>query len=108
MPLALAILLSFILAPVVVLLRRWRVGRVLSVVLSVLLAVAILATLGGVLTRQVTRLADELPRYEFTIRDKVQRLQGALSRSGVVENASTVLKGVNKELENQNEEKAKE
>lgn len=103
-PLALAILLSFILAPVVVLLRRWRVGRVLSVVLAVLLAVAIFATLGAILTRQVTRLAEELPRYEFTIRDKVQRLQGALNKTGVVENASTVLKGVSKELEKPQEE----
>jgi predicted PurR-regulated permease PerM/methylmalonyl-CoA mutase cobalamin-binding subunit len=103
-PLALAILLSFILAPVVVLLRRWRVGRVLSVVLAVLLAVAIFTTLGAILTRQVTRFAAELPRYEYTIRDKVQRLQATLSRTGVVENASTVLKGVSKELEKPQEE----
>lgn len=107
-PLALAILLSFILAPVVVVLRRWRVGRVVSVILAVLLAVAILATLGTIVTRQVTRLAGELPRYEFTIRDKVQRLQAALSGPGVVENASAVLKGVSKELEKPaEEEKAK-
>ena len=98
-PLALAILLSFILAPIAVTLRRWHVGRVLSVVLSVLLAMAIFATLGTVVTMQVTRLAGELPRYEYTIRDKVQRVQGAFSRTGLVENASTVLKGVNKELE---------
>jgi predicted PurR-regulated permease PerM len=103
-PLALAILLSFILAPVVVVLRRWRVGRVLSVVLAVLLAVAIFTTLGAILTRQVTRFAAELPRYEYTIRDKVQRLQATLSRTGVVENASTVLKGVSKELEKPQEE----
>jgi predicted PurR-regulated permease PerM len=50
-PLALAILLSFILAPVVVVLRRWRFGRVFSVVLSVLLAVAIFATLGTIRPR---------------------------------------------------------
>jgi predicted PurR-regulated permease PerM len=106
-PLALAILLSFILAPIVVTLRRWHVGRVMSVVLSVLLAVTIFATLSAVMTHQVTRLAAELPRYEYTIRDKVQRLQGALTRAGIVENASAVLKGVNKELEKPAEEEKK-
>lgn len=103
-PLALAILLSFILAPVVVVLRRLRVGRVLSVVLAVLLAVTIFATLGTIVTMQMTRLAADLPRYEYTIRDKVQRAQAALGSSGVVENASSVLKGVSKELEKPTEE----
>jgi predicted PurR-regulated permease PerM len=103
-PLALAILLSFILAPVVVVLRRLRVGRVLSVILAVLLAVTIFTTLGTIVTMQVTKLAADLPRYEYTIRDKVQRAQAALGRSGVVENASSVLKGVNKELEKPAEE----
>jgi predicted PurR-regulated permease PerM len=107
-PLALAILLSFILAPVVVVLRRWRFGRVFSVVLSVLLAVAIFATLGTIVTMQVTRLAGDLPRYEYTIRDKVQRAQAAFSGPGVFGNASSVLKGVSKELDKPSEEQKAE
>jgi predicted PurR-regulated permease PerM len=42
-PIAIAILLSFVLAPLVRLLRRWRVPRVPSVGFVVLLAFAILA-----------------------------------------------------------------
>jgi predicted PurR-regulated permease PerM len=103
-PLALAILLSFILAPLVLVLRRWGAGRVVSVVAAILLAVAVLAALGTIVTLQVTRMANELPRYEFTIRDKVQGLQAALSHSGVVESASSVIKGVSKELEKPAEE----
>jgi predicted PurR-regulated permease PerM len=98
-PLALAILLSFILAPLVQWLRRRHVGRVFAVVIAMLLAILIFIGLGVMLTRQVTKLAAELPRYEYTIREKVQRVQDAFSRAGVVENASSVIKGVSKELE---------
>jgi predicted PurR-regulated permease PerM len=98
-PLALAILLSFIIAPLALVLRRWGAGRVVSVLLAILVAVTVLAALGTMVTRQVTRMASELPRYEYTIRDKVQRLQAAFTRTGVVESASSVIKGVSKELE---------
>lgn len=103
-PLALAILLSFILAPLVQWLRRWHVSRLLSVVLAVLLAVSVFVGLGTVLAHQATRLTAELPRYEFTIRNKAQRLQGLFSQTGVVESASAVIKGVSKELEKPGEE----
>jgi predicted PurR-regulated permease PerM len=48
-PIALAILLSFVLAPLVRLLQRWYVPRGLTVVVVVLLAFASIFTLGGVI-----------------------------------------------------------
>lgn len=104
MPLALAILLSFVLAPLVLLLRRWHFGRVGSVLAAVLLAGAILAGLGTMIVSQLTRLAAELPRYEFTIRDKANRLGALMSQSGAVESATAVLKGVTQELQRAGEE----
>ena len=68
-PIALAILLSFVLAPLVRLLQRWRLPRGLSVVVVLLAFVSIFA-LGGVIATQVTELAGDLPRYQFTMRVK--------------------------------------
>src|SRR5438034_3225806 len=65
-PIALAILLSFVLAPLVGLLQRWRVPRALSVISVALVAFATIFALGGVIATQVTELAADLPRYELT------------------------------------------
>src|SRR5271155_2824955 len=52
-PIALAVLLSFVLAPVAIVLARLHLGRVASVVLAVALAFAILVGLGAIIGRQV-------------------------------------------------------
>jgi predicted PurR-regulated permease PerM len=57
-PIALAILLSFVLAPLVRLLQRWHIPRALSVISVVLVAFATIFALGGVIATQVTELAD--------------------------------------------------
>jgi len=75
-PITLAVLLSFVLAPVVALLRRLRLGRVPSVLLAVLLALGIILGLGGMIGAQVAGLASDIPRYASTIQDKIQSLQG--------------------------------
>jgi predicted PurR-regulated permease PerM len=75
-PITLAILLSFVLAPVVALLRRASVPRVPSVVLAVLLALSVVIVLGGVIGTQVAQLADDIPRYTSTIEHKVSVVRG--------------------------------
>src|ERR1700739_1998682 len=52
-PIAFAVLLSFVLAPLVNALRRLHLGQVVPVFLSVFLAFAILVGLGGVVGKQV-------------------------------------------------------
>jgi predicted PurR-regulated permease PerM len=78
---ALAILLSFVLAPLVRALQRWYVPRGLSVVSIVLLAFMSIFALGGVIAAQVTELAGDLPRYQITIREKIKSLRGAAATS---------------------------
>jgi predicted PurR-regulated permease PerM len=75
-PITLAVLLSFVLAPLVDLLRRARLGRVPAVLLAVLLALGIILGLGGMIGAQIAGLANDIPRYASTIQDKVQSLQG--------------------------------
>ncbi len=77
LPITLAVLLSFVLAPLVDLLRRIRLGRLPAVALSGLLALGIILSLGGLIGAQVAGFADDLPRYASTVQDKVQSLQVA-------------------------------
>lgn len=74
-PLVLAVLLSFVLAPVVNLLRRIRLGRVPSVIVAVLLALAVISSVGVVIGTQVAGLAGNLPQYQATVQKKFAGLQ---------------------------------
>lgn len=78
-PIALAILLSFVLAPGVRLLHRCHFGRVVPVLLMTSLAFLVILGLGGLLLTQLRGLADDLPRYEPTILDKVESLRAIMS-----------------------------
>jgi predicted PurR-regulated permease PerM len=97
LPLALAILLTFLLAPPVRLLRSWGVPRVPAVVLVVALACAIFLGIGGIVGQQVTQLAQKLPEYQFTIQEKIRSLRDAAS-SGTLERIATFLRNVNQEI----------
>jgi predicted PurR-regulated permease PerM len=97
-PLAMAILLSFALAPLVSWLERRRLPRGLAVVSVVFLAFASLLALGGLLTKQVADLAGELPRYERSLREKIQSLRGAAEGGGSLERAAEMLEGLDAEL----------
>jgi hypothetical protein len=48
---------------------------------------------------QVTQLANDLPRYQSTLRDKIQSLQGVTTGAGPLERASDVLKDLMKQIE---------
>ena len=76
-PLAVAVLLTFVLAPPVRVLRRWRFGRIPSIVTVVLVAFLALFGLGMVLGEQVTHLAAALPKYQDTLTKKIEGLRGA-------------------------------
>lgn len=98
MPFALAILLSFMLSPLVRRLQRWRVPRSLAVISVVLVAFAAIFTLGGVMVSQVNQLAADLPSYQTTLREKIQALRGAAGGTGTLERASEVLQNLSSEL----------
>jgi predicted PurR-regulated permease PerM len=66
-PITLAILLSFLLAPIVELLRRARLGRVPAVLLAVIMALSVILGVGGAIGSQVAQLATNIPQYAVTI-----------------------------------------
>ena len=97
-PIALAILLSFALAPLVRLLQRVRLPRPAAVLLVVLFAFAAIFAVGGLIASQLTELAGELPRYEFTMQEKIRSLRGTAAGSGTLERAAEVLQDLRQEL----------
>src|SRR5512134_4136925 len=70
-PLALAALLTFLLAPLVTRLERW-LGRIGAVLLVVTLILAATSAGGWVLTRQLVDLATRLPDYKENIQTKLR------------------------------------
>ncbi len=84
-PITLAVLLSFLLAPIVNLLRHIHLGRVLSVLVAVVLALGIILALGGLIGTQLADLVQDVPKYATTIRSKVETVQSlSLGRMSVL------------------------
>src|SRR6188508_3273816 len=98
-PVALAILLSFVLAPLVGLLQRIRVPRGLAVVGVVVLAFSLIFAMGSLLATQLAQLAGDLPRYQSTISEKIQSFRETTAGRGTLERASGMLKDLSKELD---------
>src|ERR1700688_3373442 len=80
-PLALALLLSFLLTPVVALIERVRLHRGLAIFL-------VIATLGGAIgflgwktSQQFVDLTDQIPTYKKALIGKIQTLKGPNSQS---------------------------
>ena len=73
-PLVLAVLLAFVLAPVVVLLQRARLPKAPAVFVAVALAFTIIGGIGAVVGGQATTLAGSLPSYQATIQEKMRFL----------------------------------
>jgi predicted PurR-regulated permease PerM len=98
-PVALAILLTFLLNPVVSVLQRTRVlSRTPAVLLVVLLAFSLVGGIGWTVTRQLTTLAYELPRYQENLKQKISDLR-ALGKGGVIERLQTTIREITGELQ---------
>jgi predicted PurR-regulated permease PerM len=96
-PIALAGILSFMLAPPVRALQRLHLPRGLAVLAVVLVAFALIFALGSVMARQVTQLATDLPSYEATIGAKIEGLRGT-GGSGTLQRAQQVLEDLGKKI----------
>ena len=74
-PVALAVFLTFLLAPLVTALQRRGLRRLPSVILVVMLAAAVLGGVVWLVTAEVTSLAGEVPKYTENIKVKVKWLR---------------------------------
>ncbi|WP_298964788.1 AI-2E family transporter [uncultured Methylobacterium sp.] len=85
MPVTLAIMLSFVLAPAVRLLQRWRLPRALAVLVVVVVAFGALFGIGALIAREAAQLAADLPRYTLTMRDKIDALRNSADGSVTID-----------------------
>jgi predicted PurR-regulated permease PerM len=100
-PIALAILMTFLLSPVVALLRRLGLHRVPAVVVVLVLAVFLAVGLGWALFSQVTVLADDLPQYRATITRKINDVQ-RMGRGGTLQKMEETAHDVMAQIERTN------
>ena len=98
-PIALAVLLSFILAPAVRALQRLRLPRVVAVLCTVTTALAIAGTLAAMVFMEVNQLGSDLPRYQTTLIEKIHTLREMAGNASVLKNLPVVLKDLSKELD---------
>src|SRR5580704_8702322 len=82
LPLSLAVLMSFALAPLVGLLRHLRLGHVPSVLLSLVFALVLLSGIGAFVGAQFAGLAGDLPKYQSNIGHKIQSIRGSATGNG--------------------------
>jgi predicted PurR-regulated permease PerM len=88
-----------VLAPLVKIFQRCHLPRSLAVVITVAGALAITLCLGMMVMVQVNQLARDLPRYQLTLNDKIHSLRDMLGPSGLLKDASNLLKDLGKQLE---------
>ena len=95
-PIALAILLTFLLTPPVTWLQRW-VGRIPAVLAMVTLVFTVIGLAGWGLMRQLDHLADDLPRYRVNLLAKIADIRGA-SKGGTVEKLQETIEEISTDL----------
>ena len=96
LPVAGALLLTFLLNPWVNGLQRW-IHRGPAVVLVVTVTIGAMTLLGWGLARQVTSLASDLPRYRENIRQKILDVRN-MSRGGAVEQVQSTLEEIKEDI----------
>lgn len=95
-PLALSVLLAFLLAPLTIRLRHIGVTRVPAAILVVTLALLLVAIAGSLMTTQLADLGRKLPEYQQNIRTKMHSIR--LSGSGYINRLTRAIQEFSEEL----------
>jgi predicted PurR-regulated permease PerM len=76
-PLALAIMLSLLVAPLIRALRRLRIGKASSVLVAVAALTVLCVGVAAALGTQILHIAESLPQYESNVESKLKTLEEA-------------------------------
>lgn len=101
LPIAIALLLTFALAPMVSALKRVGIPRLPAVIASVLGAFTVLALFSFIVATQVSELAQNIPLYQSNILTKVRSLKETGVGGGIIARLSGVIERVGQELDRQ-------
>ena len=97
-PIALTILLSFLLAPAVRWLRRLHIGRVAAVTLTVLIAFLAMLGFAAVVVQEISTLAQQIPEYRSNLEAKIRSLPAVVPRGGVFHRITSLVQELGREL----------
>jgi predicted PurR-regulated permease PerM len=97
-PVAVATLLTFTIAPIVSFLRRRGLPRIAAVLATVLGAFAAIAIFLMVVGSQFVTLAENIPTYQYNIIAKVRSLKDAGASGGVIDRITQVVERVGDEI----------
>lgn len=79
-PITLAVLLSFVLSPIVLFLRRVKLPKGLAIFVAVISALGVLGGIGTLVGMQAASLSDKAPGYVTTIQSKIDKATGFITR----------------------------
>jgi len=97
-PLALAGMLSFVLAPLVRRLRDWGLSDGLSFALVMVVLLGALFTGVTIAGNQMTQLVEEVPRHEANLRDKARFVQVVVGGSSVWQQAAATFRRIEQDV----------
>ncbi len=97
-PLALSILISFVLAPLTNQLRRTGLPQGACVIAVVTFTFGAILGIGAIGASQIAQLADNLPQYQTNLREKIRTIRTATSSSGAVNQATKVIEDLGREM----------
>jgi predicted PurR-regulated permease PerM len=97
-PLVLAILVAFALAPLVRLLRMARLPHIAAVLIAVAAAALIITAIAYLVTTQLVRLASDLPAYQQTVAEKVRSLQQSMPGGDIFDRIGGAVEGLGEQV----------
>jgi predicted PurR-regulated permease PerM len=95
-PLALAVLFTFVLAPLVSALERIRIPRFVAIFLVVGIAVAGIGVMGWTVGNQLIDVTNQLPSYKTNIKEKIDAIHNPKNRR--LDKAADAMKELGKEI----------
>lgn len=98
-PLALAILLSFALGPLVTWLYRRGLPRVPAVLTVMLLVTLLIGGFAALVASQLTQLGQQLPTYEGNLRSKAREVAAAAPGGGMIDRTADLLRDFSREID---------
>ncbi|MBR2686254.1 MAG: AI-2E family transporter [Aquamicrobium sp.] len=98
LPLAIAVLLTFALAPIVSFLRKMKLPRLAAVIGAVACAFAVISIFSLILAAQVSQVAQDIPKYQYNIVEKIRILKETGSEDGIISRLGRVFERVNTEI----------
>ena len=100
LPLAIATLIAFALSPLVSVLRRLGLPRVVAVISAVTVAFAILGIILTVMAGELAKVIESLPTFQSNIISKLEAMQASSGSSGVMSRILDMLTRISEEIGN--------